>query len=48
MSQDNGGNGTSLILQTALWNVQQTARRLALSEDITRRIWSNTSKQLAA
>ena len=38
MSHDNGGNDTSLILQTALWNVQQAAGRLALSEDITRRI----------
>jgi glutamate dehydrogenase/leucine dehydrogenase len=38
MSHDNGGNGASLILQTALWNVQQAARRLSLNEDITRRI----------
>jgi glutamate dehydrogenase/leucine dehydrogenase len=38
MSNDNGGNDQSLILQTALWNVQQAARRLSLSGDITRRI----------
>jgi glutamate dehydrogenase (NAD(P)+) len=29
---------TDLILQTALWNVQQAAARLELSEDLTRRI----------
>lgn len=29
---------TDLILQTSLWNVEQTALRLGLSEDLTRRI----------
>jgi glutamate dehydrogenase (NAD(P)+) len=29
---------TDLIMQTALWNVQQTAARLKLNEDLTRRI----------
>jgi glutamate dehydrogenase/leucine dehydrogenase len=38
MSNEKGGNHSSLILQTALWNVQKAAARLALNEDITRRI----------
>ena len=29
---------TSGILQTALWNVQQTAQRLELDDDMTQRI----------
>ncbi len=35
----------STILQTALWNVQQTARRLGMDENITRRI-SEPSEQI--
>ncbi len=35
----------SSILQTALWNVQQTARRLGLDEDMTQRI-SEPSEQI--
>jgi glutamate dehydrogenase (NAD(P)+) len=38
MSPGTLSNHTDLILQTALWNVQQTAVRLGLSEDLTRRI----------
>lgn len=40
MSHDNASKAakTNGILQTALWNIQQTADRLKLSEDMTRRI----------
>ena len=34
----NGNNGSSTILQTALWNVQQSVQRLGVSEDIAHRI----------
>ncbi len=34
----NGNDGPSSVLQTALWNVQQTVRRLKLTDDIARRV----------
>jgi glutamate dehydrogenase/leucine dehydrogenase len=34
----NAANGSDTILQTALWNVEQTAKRLSLSDDLVRRI----------
>ena len=36
---------SSTILQTALWNVQQAARRLELTDDMARRI-SEPSEQI--
>jgi hypothetical protein len=38
MSTDAAPNGSDTILKTALWNVEQTAQRLNLSSDLTRRI----------
>jgi glutamate dehydrogenase (NAD(P)+) len=38
MSNDATPKGSDTILQTALWNVEQTARRLGLNADVTRRI----------
>ena len=38
MNTINNSQPNSTILQTALWNVQQTAQRLELDEDMTRRI----------
>jgi glutamate dehydrogenase/leucine dehydrogenase len=38
MSNDAVTNGSDTILKTAMWNVEQTARRLNLSSDVTRRI----------
>lgn len=38
MNTTTNSQPTSTILQTALWNAQQTARRLDLNDDMTRRI----------
>jgi glutamate dehydrogenase/leucine dehydrogenase len=38
MSNNVAPNGLDTILKTALWNVEQTARRLNLNPDVTRRI----------
>ena len=38
MSSNAASNGSDTILQTALWNVEQTAQRLNLNQDLIRRI----------
>ena len=38
MSSNIASNGSDTILKTALWNVEQTARRLNLNQDLVRRI----------